>query len=288
MLAQVFIYFPNIPSCMELTLVLNKTVEQNAEECFLKAKKFKKKLEGVRTTIAKFKAELQEIEKNKDKFEKEFEEKREKPVVSLEPKKWYHSFRWFISSEGFLCVGGRDAGTNEIMIKRYTEKEDIIFHTEMPGSPFFVIKTKGEKIGEKLTEVTLNEVAIATASYSKAWKQGLSIADVYWINSEQVNKEAKSGEYLSKGAFVVTGKRNYFRVALKIAIGIIETGEVMGGPIEAVKSLCKKYFIVEQGKDKPSDAGKKIMKHLGGNLDDIIRVIPAGECKVTLVESESH
>jgi predicted ribosome quality control (RQC) complex YloA/Tae2 family protein len=271
---------------MDLTLALNKTVEQNAEECFQKAKKFKKKLEGVRTTIEKFKEELQNLELNKEKFEKEFEEKEqkreEKTQIAPEPKKWYHSFRWFISSEGYLCVGGRDADTNEIMIKRYTEKEDLVFHTELPGSPFFVIKTKGEKLGDKLTEKTLNEVAVATASYSKAWKQGITVADVYWINSEQVKKEIG----LPKGSFMIHGKRNYFRVALKIAIGILETGEVMGGPIEAVKAQCKKYFIVEQGKDKPSDAGKKIQKHLGGNLDDIIRVIPAGECKVTLVESK--
>ena len=180
-------------------------------------------------------------------------------------------------------MGGRDAGTNEIMIKQYTEKEDIVFHTELPGSPFFVIKTKGEKVGQKLTEVTLNEVAVATASYSKSWKLGMSIADVYWITPEQVTKDIG----LPKGSFMINGKRNYFRVALKLAIGILETGEVMAGPIDAVKAQCKKYFIIEQGKDKPSDAGKKIKKHLGGNLDDIIRVIPAGECKVTLVENSS-
>ena len=272
---------------MRLTLALNKSVEQNAEECFQKAKKFKKKLEGIKSAVAKFKAELQNLELNKEKFEEEFEAKqveRETPKISLEPKKWYHSFRWFISSEGFLCVGGRDAGTNEILIKRYSEKEDFVFHTELPGSPFFLIKTNGEKLGEKLTEATLNEVAIATASYSKSWKLGVSVADVYYISPEQITKEAKSGEYLTKGAFMIIGKRNYFRVALKLAVGVLETQEVMGGPIDAVKKLCNKYFIIEQGKDKPSDAAKKIQKHLGANIDDIIRVIPAGECKVTLVE----
>ena len=269
---------------MRLTLALNKSVEQNAEECFQKAKKFKKKLEGIKSAVAKFKAELQNLELNKEKFEEEFEAKqieRETPKISLEPKKWYHSFRWFISSEGFLCVGGRDAGTNEILIKRYSEKEDFVFHTELPGSPFFLIKTKGEKLGEKLTEATLNEVAVATASYSKAWKLGIVVADVYCISQEQVKKEIG----LPKGSFMIIGKRNYFRVALKIAVGVLETQEVMGGPIDAVKTLCNKYFIIEQGKDKPSDAAKKIQKHLGANIDDIIRVIPAGECKVTLVES---
>ena len=29
-------------------------------------------------------------------------------------KEWYEKFRWFYSSEGFLCIGGRDSTTNDI------------------------------------------------------------------------------------------------------------------------------------------------------------------------------
>lgn len=270
---------------MQFTLNLNKSAQENAEDYFAKAKKLKKKIDGTKKAIEHFKKELENIEKCKELLVNSLEEIEESTYESLEPKKWYHPFRWFISSEGFLCVGGRDASTNEIIIKRYAEKQDLIFHTDAPGSPFFVVKKSSSK--ESLGEATLNETAVATASYSRAWKLGISYVDVYYVNPDQVGKEAKSGEYLTKGAFVVSGRRNYLRVELKLAVGIIEAGEIMGGPVEAVKKHCKKYFIIEQGKDKPSDAAKKIKKHLSAKIDDIIRVLPSGECKVILFEKLS-
>jgi len=47
-------------------------------------------------------------------------------------KEWYEKFRWFISSDDFLILGGRDATSNEIVIKKHTEKNDLVFHR-----PFF-------------------------------------------------------------------------------------------------------------------------------------------------------
>jgi len=251
---------------MQLELDLNKTVPQNAEEYYAKVRKLKKKIEGIEHALVKFQKEL------------EIEEKKEvKKVVKKEPielvKKWYHKFHWFISSEGFLCIGGRDATTNDIVIKKHTNPEDLVFHAELSGSPFFVIKTEGKKVGK----ITLQEVAIATASFSRAWKQGITNVNVYYINPDQVSKEAKSGEYLSKGAFMIYGKKNYLNVNLELAIGL-KKDEIMCGPVSAVKEHCTEYFVIKQGDEKISDVGKKINHKLNISLDDIIRVLPTGNC----------
>src|SRR3989338_700530 len=98
-----------------LILDINKSVEQNASLYYDKAKKIKKKIEGARKALADTQKKLEKIEKQKLK-----EEKSKEQVQLTEPskKEWYEKFRWFISSEGFLVIGGRDATTNEIIVKK--------------------------------------------------------------------------------------------------------------------------------------------------------------------------
>ncbi len=36
----------------------------------------------------------------------------------IKPKKWFEKFRWFVSSDGFLVVAGKDAITNEVLVKK--------------------------------------------------------------------------------------------------------------------------------------------------------------------------
>ncbi|MBW3002822.1 DUF814 domain-containing protein [Candidatus Woesearchaeota archaeon] len=260
---------------MEIRLDLRKTIEQNASAYFDKAKKAKKKIAGVKKALKEFEKEHEKIVQQKEqavsKEEDKIELKKEKEKAK-KTKKWYEKFRWFISSEGFLCIGGRDATTNEIIVKKHAEKDDIVFHTEAPGSPFFVIKTEGKKVGEQ----TLKEAAQATAIYSRAWKMGLATALVYWIKPEQVRKELG----LPKGSFMIHGKRNYSEPVLQIAVGVLPDERVMGGPVEAVKKNCGKIVVLVQGKKKKSDIAKKIKKEINRDLDEIISALPAGEFEI--------
>ena len=265
---------------MQLELDLTKTVEQNAEVYFERAKKARKKINGTETAIAHARKRLEQLEKDKkEKILREEEKKAKEEEKRSIKHEWYEKFRWFFSSEGFLVVGGRDATSNEIMIKKHTDKDDIVFHTDMAGSPFFVVK-QDSKPGEKPTEKTLQEAGDTTCIYSRAWKLGMGTTDVFWVKPEQVSKTAQSGEYLSRGAFMIRGKTNYVRSRMNLAIGMLDDGRIMGGSLNAVKSHCKKYVEIVQGKEKASATAKSIRQKIGGDLDEIIKVIPAGGAKV--------
>ncbi len=257
---------------MRIELDIKKTPEQNAGIYFDRAKKAKKKLEGAKTALAESRKKL---EKLLAKQAQDVEEKQQKKVLQLQ-KKWYEKFRWFISSEGFLVIGGRDATSNEIVVKKHTDQTDIIFHTQMAGSPFFVIKTEGKKPGKE----TLEETAIATASFSRAWKSGLSIMEVFYVNPDQVSKTTKSGEYMNKGSFMIDGKTNEITAQLMLEIGLTDDGKVMCAAKSAVQKNCKKHLTIIQGKEKTSDTAKKIRNKIGGELDDIIASLPSGGCKI--------
>ena len=260
---------------MKITLELSKTPEQNAALHYEKAKKAKRKLEGAEKALKESLKKLQEMLRKKGA-----EEEKAKTAAAKKAKrkdrKWYEKFRWFVSSEGFLVVGGRDATTNEIIIKKHTEPDDIVFHTDIAGSPFFVIKAEGRKPGE----ATISEVSTATASFSRAWRMGLSVLDVFHVNPDQVSKTAKPGEYMGKGAFMIYGKTNYVTAELKLAIGTDSEGRVMCGPLAAIRKNCVKHLDIMQGREKSSDTAKKIKRIVGGELDDIIAAMPSGGCRV--------
>ena len=250
---------------MEIEINITKSVEQNAEEYYAKIKKFKKKLNGVKEAIER-------TDKRLEKAQKDSRVVKEEKVVVKRKEKWYEKFRWFIASSGFLVVGGRDATSNEIVIKKHTDPEDVVFHTEMPGSPFVVIKTKGEKVDKQ----TIDEVAVFTASYSKAWKLGLRNTEVFHVSPEQVSKTAQSGEYIAKGAFMIYGKKNIIATSPGLAICLLQDGTVMSGPLSAVKKQTENFVEIEQGNEKTSAIAKKIQKRIGSDIDSIIRVIPPG------------
>lgn len=257
---------------MKLAIDTKKSVEKNAEAYYEKSKKLKKKLKGAEEALQK---SLRRLEELKTKSEKEREAKGQEKGAEYE-KKWYHKFRWFTSSEGFLVVGGRDATSNEIVIKKHTEEQDIVLHTDMAGSPFFVIKSDGKIIGEE----TIKEAADATVTFSRAWKLGMQTTPVFYVKPEQVSKKAQSGEYLTKGAFMIRGKTNYIGNRVNCAVGITEQGEIMSGPVEAIKKHCKKYTEIEQGREKASAVAKKIRAKTGGSIDEIVRALPSGGCSV--------
>ncbi len=233
----------------KITLDFRKNAAENANLYFEKAKK-------VREEINRLKDKIKEIEKKRGL----------KKVKKLKKKKWYEKFRYFFTSSGFLVVAGKDANTNELLIKKYLENKDIVLHAEIQ-SPFAIIKSEGKNIDEQ----SIKEAAIFTACYSKAWKLGLASMDVFWVRPEQVSKKAPHGEYLGKGAFMIYGKKNYITVPLRLAIGIIfenDGCEVIAGPESAISSKTKYFVVITPGTLKSKDLIKKIKKKLS-------KIIPA-------------
>ncbi len=265
---------------MQIKIDIRKTPEQNAARYFELAKKFKKKSEGAEKALQISLKKLDELKKDRENYDRKIEKKQEeaqKKELEKKTKKWFHKFRWFYSSEGFLVVSGRDATTNEILIKKHTVKEDVVLHTELPGSPFVVIKTDGKEPAKS----TIGEAASFCAAFSKAWKLGFPTLDVFYVRPEQVSKTAQSGEFMGKGSFMIYGKKNFVHATISLAVGVVEDG-VMVGPLSAVKKHCKKFVEILPGNEKTSDAAKQIRKMIGtdADLDEIISVLPAGGLKI--------
>ncbi|MCY1154713.1 MAG: hypothetical protein MOP49_24 [Nitrososphaera sp.] len=217
-------------------------------------------------------------------------------------REWYERYRWFITTDGLLVIGGRDASSNSALIRKHLTEHDIVFHAEVHGSPFFIIKNAAAFAAtqEGTINSSLHEVSQATISFSRAWKDGLSSADAYWVMAEQVKKGAPTGQFLPKGSFVIEGKRNYIKgVELRLAIGIMQLNNretLLCGPEEAVKKRSIFYTVLLQGGVDPMNAAKKVksefVKIAGENtkiaesikhvsLDEFVRALPTGQSRLS-------
>jgi len=253
---------------MEVEIDLNKSVDENAGIYYDLAKRAKKKIQGTQVALADARKKLEQLQKQEAQF---FQEEEVKKSKKDRKREWYEKFHWFFSSEDYLCIGGKDATSNEVIVKKHMEADDLVLHTDMAGSPFFIIKN-----GQKAGEITIKETAQMVAVYSKAWKMGHTIADVFYVKPEQVSKEAQSGEYMSKGSFMIRGKTEYLHPKLEIAIGL-QNDLIVAGSESAVKKKTNQYVLVIPGDEKKSSLAKKIRSKLkGGDLDDIISFLPAG------------
>ncbi|MDW8035283.1 MAG: NFACT family protein, partial [Candidatus Korarchaeum sp.] len=197
----------------EIELDLRRSASENATDYYSKAKKMREKAIRMSQAISQLEEKLRSI---RSSAERELSELKPRPRRKV---RWYERFRWFYTSSKLLVLCGRDAQTNSEVVDRYMERDDLFFHIDMPGGAVVILKTGGVEPDQK----SIEQAAIAAASFSRAWKEGFSYADVYYVKGDQVSKHAPSGMYLPKGSFYITGRRNYLRVKLELAIGLQET-----------------------------------------------------------------
>ena len=219
----------------------------------------------------------------------------------LESKHWYERYRWFVTTDGHLVIGGRDASSNSAVIRKHMTENDIVFHAEIHGSPFFLVKdARNQENGD-----FVDETAQATVSFSRAWKDGLSSGDAYWVFPNQVKKGAPTGQYLPKGSFVIEGKRNFCKgVELKLSIGLIQIENnrytIVCGPSNAIRRRSLVFASLLPGGSDPMNLAKKIksefvrvISELDSDLayylkkivlDEFIRMLPSGQSKIERIE----
>ncbi len=268
------------------SLNLRRTLFENAAEYYERGKKAKQKSAGALTALEESRRKLDEVEQ---KIREAEALKTAKPTEVMEElvqrkvkrKEWHEKFRWFTSSDGFLVVAGKDAVSNEVLVKKYAGADDAVFHADVAGAPFVVVKTEGKAPSEQ----ALREAGEFAAAFSRAWREGAGSADVYWVKPSQLTKSGPSGEYVPHGAFAVSGKRNWMRnVTLKVAVGVVEGEKTrfVGGPVEAVKAKTKAYVTLVPGDLVGKEFLKQILQALTLQLPKEQRV-KVGKAPIELV-----
>ena len=270
---------------MRIKLDLRKSLDETINELYKRAGELEGKARRASKSLKDLEETLAEAKKRAVKrFLNSFYKRRRRD--------WFEKYIWSFTRNGFLVIAGKNADQNESIVKKYLEDNDIYMHAEIHGAPSIIIKTQGREPGE----ADLMDAAVIAASYSRAWKVGAGYVDVFWVKGSQVSKTPPSGEYITKGAFMVYGRKNYLRgIRLELAVGLepVEGGylRVLAGSEYAVKSRSWVYVSVVPG-DNPADSLGEFVARMGCRLvpskciilesfpaEEISRVLPGKYAK---------
>ncbi|KAL0022374.1 hypothetical protein WJX77_005710 [Trebouxia sp. C0004] len=119
---------------------------------------------------------------------------------------WFEKFNWFVTSENYLVISGRDAQQNELIVKRYLKKGDLYVHADLHGAASTIIKNHEPE--KALPPLSISQAGCACVCRSAAWDAKI-VTSAWWVHHQQVSKTAPTGEYLTVGSFMIRGKKNF-------------------------------------------------------------------------------
>jgi len=243
----------------EIKLLTSKTAQSNASLYFDKAKESERKA-----------SRTKEILREKPR-------PRSPKVVKQKKLDWFEKYRWFITSEGNIALAGKDAKSNEQVVKKYLKANDRYAHADIHGAPSVVVKSEQ---GLSPSEISMKEASSFSLAYSKAWGARVASGHSFWVEKESVSKTPNTGEFLAKGAFVIRGKRNWHKnLEIMLAIGFIEyegSEKLMGGPVESFVGKSKRYIVFKPGFIDRKTVSKKLANVFSEDLSSIEKLLPSG------------
>jgi len=265
---------------MDIEINYNLSVGKNADNKYKLKNKYESKIKGLDIAIESTKKKLDKLNKKVDvKKSNLFVEKKK-----VTTKKWYSKFRWFFTTNGFLVLAGRDSKNNEYLIKKHLEENDVYFHADVFGAPHVILKNQNKA---KIPAQDLVEAAEFAAIFSSAWKNQIFSVDVYSVAPDQVSKTANTGESLGTGAFVIRGKRKYYKkITMELAISFSKELGLFVSPISAVTKYSPKYFVLVPGSQKKSEVANELKNRFFEKLniklttDEIDAVLPSGKSSI--------
>ena len=256
-----------------VSLDYTKGIDANASDIYQDSKEIGEKGKHAEEALNESRAELA-------KKEKGLEKQRAAMAGKAQPTKqfWFERFKWFITSGGRLVIAGRDAHTNDGVVKKHLKEKDLYAHTDIHGAPSTIIKE-----GASASQEELREACQFATAQSKGWIASISEGSAYWVYPDQVSKTPNPGEFVPRGAFIIRGKRNYeYHLPMELYVGEIEyqgARKVMCGPGSCFEG-CERYIVIRPGKNKNGRLSGDIAKKFNVPEEEISRILPPGEIEI--------
>ena len=258
----------------KVPLDYTKGIDANASDLYQKGKEINDKAKRADDAL---KESMELLEKKEAGFAKT----KAAMANRVQPTKqfWFERYKWFITPSGRLVIAGKDAHTNDNIVKKHLKDEDVYAHADLHGAPSTILKK-----GRDAPEQDLREACLYALAQSKGWVAALSDGSAYWVFTDQVSKTPQAGEFVPRGAFIIRGKRNYeYHLSMELAVGEImyeNTRKVMCAPLESMKAMSNKYFVIHPGRGKAGKTSALMAKELQVPEEEVSRILPPGDAEI--------
>ncbi|KAF8453500.1 fibronectin-binding protein A N-terminus-domain-containing protein [Terfezia claveryi] len=171
---------------------------------------------------------------------------------------WFEKFYFFISTDGYLVLGGRDPQQTELLYQRHFKPGDVLVSAEIEGAATLIVKNQNAHIPSlqtttshsPISPTTLAQAGTFSICTSKAWETK-AVMSAWWVNWDQVSKTVKeTGDYIGEvGRFVIAGSKNYLPPAqLGLGYAVLwVTGEANQGYLEGEQATVQLEQAGEEG-----------------------------------------
>ncbi|OIO42040.1 hypothetical protein COU56_03460 [Candidatus Pacearchaeota archaeon CG10_big_fil_rev_8_21_14_0_10_31_9] len=187
-----------------------------------------------------------------------------KNINSKKSENEHEKYRWFFTSSGKLVMGGKSAEQNEELVNRHINDKKfskyVVMHTKTPGSPFSII------VSDKYDKKDLEETAIFTGCFSRAWRERKksAIVDVFLVEQIIKNKNMKTG------TFGVVGRIDHKPVKLKLYL-TKQNEKLRAVPFPGKSSIC-----ISPGKLTKEKFAEQISAKLDIHIEEVLNALPTG------------
>ncbi len=216
---------------------------ESANLFYEKSKKARRKIPGANDAIARSKKLIDDVASTQEEIVEKVEST---PLIIKRNKRWYEKFHWFLRGN-HLIIGGKDANSNEKILKTYLDDNDYFFHADVHGAPYVVAKDGLSNLSEE----DFQEIAVFALSYSSLWKANKLVGDVYRVLPDQVSLTPPSGQFLAKGSVMIYGTKHYFKnIEINHAVGLVifeNYAQIIGGPVNSIDQRTKMYVEIKPG-----------------------------------------
>lgn len=136
-------------------------------------------------------------------------EKNQQTMHSIRDPFWFEKFFWFLSSDGYLVLGGRDRMQNELLFRRHFKQNDIFVHSDIENTCVVIIKNHISGSNSVVPPGTLSQAGIlCLSSSSKVWESKMT-PSAWWATREKIPK-ISHGDIVTTDRIVVKGDgKNY-------------------------------------------------------------------------------
>src|SRR3989344_4712588 len=187
----------------------------------------------------------------------------------------YQKYRWFYTSSEKLVIGGKNAEQNEALLRKLksVEEELIIMHSAEPGSPFSAILSPINSVNSS----DMQECAIFTASFSRAWRQEKKKinVDIFHLSSLYKLISMKTGTW---------GVKNIIkRVSAPLSLVLTrQKGKLRAVPDNSLKSSAP-LLKISPGKTDKIHFVSQIQALLNNKFskEEILAALPPGGLKIS-------
>lgn len=127
-------------------------------------------------------------------------------LKAIRPKFWFEKYFWFVTSDGYLCLAGRDDLQTDMIYYRHFSDDDYYVSADIDGALKVFILNPYK--GENLSPTSLFQAGIFALLTSSAWNGKVS-SSAWWLSGHDISKLDFDGSILGPGRLNYKGPQQY-------------------------------------------------------------------------------